>query len=177
MTSMSGTGVTFWWFPDEEPAFLTFLQSTGEILAISTLVASDPGAFHATAVSDAIQKDPDQILIAPACFALRPIIAFSDMSGSRRYYVSSMTSCLLAYKRGRFRERGQLGQSNLSASWKRLDQAKAAMVDKDPDFRRWGERVLRWVRKATPEWHEHKGYRVSRRVKEALTSGEIQIAP
>ena len=175
---MSSAGVTFWWFPDEEEAFLNYLQSTGDILAISPLVAPSPEAFHPVPVRDCIrQRNPDQLLIGPAHFACEAPVQMSSVKGIPNYFVSAMTSSLIMYRRGKFRSEDKLGQSNLSAHWDMLNEAETAVVDKNAEFKRWGMKILRWARNTTPEWHQFKGYRVTRRVKEAIDGGTVTILP
>ncbi len=172
------TGVTYWQFPDEEHAFLDFIQGTGDVIVIPSELVDSPGAIVAYPPLEYIrQYDPDQVLLGLHSLFDKLIVEPVVVGGKQKYCVAPATSPLMRYRRGKFRDTKKLGQFNISASWKRLTEAKTALVDKDPDFKKWAEKVIRWVRTSAPDWHEFKGYRVSRRVKTALLQGELEIVP
>ena len=87
-----------------------------------------------------------------------------------------MSSCVVQYRRGKFRAPNKLGQSNLSAVFSRQSKSEGGTVGKY-DFKKWAQKVFRWVRNATPEWHQYEGYRVSVRVKGAIDNGKLVIVP
>ena len=81
-----------------------------------------------------------------------------------------MRSCLIAYQRPIFRNGNVLGQSNICADWRYLEEDQARLLAKDEDFVKWGKKVFAWVRKATLEEHELNGfpYRATKRAKQAF---------
>jgi len=81
-----------------------------------------------------------------------------------------MRSCLIAYNRPLFRNGNELGQSNICADWRYLEEDQARVLAKDEDFVKWGKKVFTWVRKATLEEHELNGfpYRATKRAKQAF---------
>jgi hypothetical protein len=116
------SGVTFWWLPEEESAFIQLLGGLGK-----------PIAFH------------------------------------NRW----------------FTERGQVAPQNLQEfigveepSVLLFDYADEQMhsVRKDENFNARAKRILAWVRKKTPHWHQYKSYRVSARAKVQIDSGQQQVS-
>jgi hypothetical protein len=57
-----------------------------------------------------------------------------------------------------------------------LSEDQTAILDRPAEFVRWGRKVLGWVRRQAPEWHQYRGYRVTTKVAEAIKSG-LQIVP
>ena len=49
------------------------------------------------------------------------------------------------------------------------------MLEKPQEFVKWAKKVVRWVYKVAPKWHQYKNYRVTKRVKEAILNEGLQI--
>jgi hypothetical protein len=171
-------GVTYWQFPDEETAFLNFLHTTGTVVAIPSHPVDGEDELRPQPLMEfIIRHDPDQVLVGLEEHAVQRVLEPIVLWGKPQLCVASASSCLVSYRRGKFRDTSKLGQFNLSASWRCLNETQTALLDKDPGFKKWAEKVIRWVRKSTPEWHQYRGYRVTRRVKEAIERGELGIVP
>lgn len=177
---MASAGFSFWWLPEEETAFVDHLEKQGTF-AIMLGCAAMADAFQPLPVRELLHAgDTSGLLIGPERFARAPVVHFFAKAGSEglpSYCVSEMTSCLLRYRRARFRTPSELGAAMISAFWTRLNDAQNAVVQKDPEFRIWGTEVLAWIRKATPAWHGTKRHRMSRRVKESIEAGKLTIVP
>ncbi len=170
--------VTFWQFPEEEQQFIEFLNGTGCVVAFPSGPVETESELVPQPLNDYISRyDPDQLLFGLEDFAEKRIVKQVEFEGQPRFCVTSMDSCLVGYRRGNFRDGNKLGQFNLAAYWTRLSDDGKSLVNKDRTFKKWAEKVFSWVREATPEWHQFKTYRVTRRVKEALLKGEIEIIP
>jgi hypothetical protein len=171
-------GLTFWRFPVEEETFLTFLQKTGKIYAFHLYPVDRIDELEPLPLMEFIARfQPYRLFIGLEQFCIQRTINTLVENGKTRYYIAKEPSCLMAYRRGAFRTPNELGQCTLGASWDRLNESQTALLAKDGGFRKWGEKVLRWVRKSTPEWHQVKGYRVTSQVKKAIDAGQIKIVP
>jgi hypothetical protein len=171
--------VTFWQLPEDERDFLEYIHSTGDVLACASMWSDskqDPQWLPPrTYVSG---QNPIQLLITLAEFASR-ISTRSHKKGDRIIYgVDSIYECVITYTRGRFRENGALGQSSFSFYSTFPNVEVSRMEKKDPRFLNWAKRVLARARRFTPEKVIFHGfpYRATRRVKEAVVSGRIQVA-
>jgi hypothetical protein len=171
--------VTFWWFPDEEEAFLEFLERTGQVLALP---------FAATETKDGLVPRPFREYITAAdphqCFLLladvaeliiEPFKVVESGTAVERCRVVDMKSCVVGYDRGKLLGSDKLTASNLYTYWDYPNPSGSSLVRKPEEFIRWAKNVLGWVHKATPEWHQYRNYRVSKRVKEAILNDGLQI--
>jgi hypothetical protein len=159
-------GLTFWQMPEDQDVFLEYLAKTGNIVAISH--------FAAVPLRNALRPLPlgsfvgagdfERLHIFPVEFADAIRIhefPLSAQQTSPLYAVDTVRSPVLLYTPGTLAE-GALSQSNLSTSWTYLDEDKRTVVAKPLRFRKWGEGVLRWLRRVTPEWYGCRGYRCTR---------------
>jgi len=161
--------------PSDEEAFLSFLSKTGRIVAYTAPWKKKPEDVQPVLLSELIHSsDPAQLMFGPDS-GEAPVEAHS-FDGEVLYNVRMEMSSLLMYRRGKLQQR-VLTQSNLSVYWVYfyLTEQSNRFVRKDESFISWAKKVLSWMRKATPEWHEHKNYRATRAVKLALDRGEIEL--
>jgi hypothetical protein len=173
--SKMATGLTFWQMPEEQDRFLRHVSEAGGVLAISHFEAlSDPKDLRPVPLAAFVGlRDFKRLHIFLAEFADDiPIHEFPSGPGQSRplYGVDTMSSPSLMYTPGAMVDEA-LSQSNLSTCWTCLDAAKRVIVDKPPAFRKWGERVFRWMRRATPEWYGFRGYRCTRTAADRAKSG------
>jgi len=176
--------VTFWWFPDEEAAFLDYLESTGHVVALPFQAVKDQHEVAPRPVAEVVAgSDPQELFFGLEEHVRHAVIIRLEgfANGIKveipHFRVSDMKSCVIGYDRGRFIEGGKMTPSNLYAYWDYPDEKGTVLKHKPADFVMWAKKVLRWVYKATPEWHEYKTYRVSKRVKAAIQEGKINIVP
>jgi len=157
------TGLTFWQMPEEQDRFLEHVAETGDVVAISHFEAlpqrKDLRALPLAAFVGS--RDFKRLHIFPTEFA-DDILIHEFPPGPHQaqplYGVDTSRSPILMYTPGSIVDEA-LSQSNLSACWTCLDEAERVIVDKPPAFRKWGERVFKWLRRATPEWYGCRGYR------------------
>lgn len=170
-------GVAFWWLPEEEERFLEWLTAEGVFATLSGC-AAEVRAFAAVPVRELLATgEHGKIMIGPERFARAPSLQFYEQTGADgvpAYCISERRSCLVAWRRGR-RRGNEIGASNLSVDWSTSKPAQSAAEVRE--FRTWTERLLRWVRQATPERHEHRIQRLSRPVKQGLADGSLTVHP
>jgi hypothetical protein len=168
--------LTFWQLPEEEAAFIEYLQTTGNVLALPSRWVKTREELSPQPIRAYLEThDPPQI-----SFGLEQHL--KDISPEPRIYEgesgfmqpSEMEFCLIGYNRPRFRRNTELGQSNLAAYWQRLDPEARILVEKPPEFVRWGKAVFAWLRRHTPEWHQ-KWYRVTQGAMAAKLCGKVEF--
>jgi hypothetical protein len=174
--------VTFWWLPDEEETFLTFLETTGEVLASPFAGAQKKEELIARPVREYITDlHPHQCFFFSAEFSdeliIEPCKCIEGDKTVERFRVVDMKSCVIGYDRGKDLGSGKLTASNLYAYWDYPNASGTSLIRKPERFTRWAKKVFSWVHKSTPEWHMYKNYHVSKRVKEAILNGGLQIVP
>ncbi len=136
--------VTFYRFPDEEEAFLSFLNETGSIVALPFDGVLSKEELVPQPLLEFMQRDNlDVLFIGPAHSPL--FIDSYEMKGQRFYRAGDMESCLLGYRRGKFRARQKLGLSNLYGYWDYYDEQKN-LIKKPTAFLKWARSVFRWIR-------------------------------
>jgi len=169
--------LTFWRLPEEEPAFIDYLSSSGDVVAIPWEKVSDRSLLSPRSLSEVIAQDPDAILIG-----LRhsiqdppPINTFRD-GAEVSYSVPARDLPMLIYHRGKWRDVNKLGGSNLSGEWTAISPGTGKTVDHPEEFVKWGKKVMQWVRKQTPLWHTYKTYRITPSVDEAIKRG-VELVP
>jgi hypothetical protein len=168
--------VTFWRFPEEEEGFIRFLQSSGPVVAVPQGKVQDKSQLNPVPVADLLARNPSSVLLGlPNLLREWPIRAYRDERGES-YAVLYTRVPVLNYLRGRLRAPNQLSASNISGDWTVLSEDNSKILDQPEEFTRWGRKVLAWIRKETPEWHEFKTYRITKRVSDAIKSG-LQIVP
>src|SRR4051794_9559054 len=109
---MASAGFSFWWLPEDEAAFAEYLAA-GNTFAIMLGCAATEDAFQALPIRQFLAAgNPSELLIGPERFASAPVVHFFAKAGPEglpSYCVSESTSCLLGYRRARFRGPGELG--------------------------------------------------------------------
>jgi hypothetical protein len=166
--------VTFWRFPEEEEDFIRFLQSSGPVVGVPKGKVKDKSQLNPAPVADLLARNPPSVLLGlPNLLREWPIRVYHDERGES-YAVLFTCVPVLTYRRGQLLAPNQLTASHISGDWTVPSEDKSKVVDQPEEFIKWGRKVLAWVRKETPEWHEFKTYRVTRRVSDAIKSG-LQI--
>jgi hypothetical protein len=168
--------LTFWRLPEEEAAFMEFLESSGDVVAIPWEKVSDPSLLRPRALSEAISQDLNAILIGLRDTIQNPSINTFHDDGKESYAILARDLPMLIYHRGKWRDVNKLGSSNLSGEWTTISPDTGRTVDHPEEFVKWGKKVMQWVRKQTPLWHEYKTYRITPRVAEATKRG-VELVP
>jgi hypothetical protein len=171
--------VTYWWLLEEEDEFLDYLARSGEVVAMPDAWMDSPEELAAMPVDRYIREcDPVQLLFGLSQHLANVPIRPRTHHGRAMYSgPNAMESCAISYSRGRLKDSTILTQFNLAAYWQIWSTGPDTGGDKDPAFVKWGKNVFAWVRRKTPERHQYKQYRVSRRAKQALEKGLIQLVP
>ncbi len=183
--------VTFWQLPGDEKDFLRYLKKTGNVLGIPDLAQKSLEALTPQPLEDCFETPDDFYLGLDEFARSAPIKEFEyqgeeeGRKGERLFALDYMSPCLIHYTRPRIRN-GKLGQSNLYAYWEHPAELDTCFVSwmprlylkkKDPNFVKWAKKVLNWVRRRTPEKIEYNGYpyRATKRAKEAMLAGKIEV--
>ena len=165
------SAVTFWRFPEEEDEFVRFLLSFGPVVAAPKGKVRDKSLLTPIPLTELLQQNPPQILLwLPTLVEDLPIRSYPDEDGES-FGVLFTRVPVLTYRRGQFRPPNQLTPSHITGNWTVLSADQSRILRQPDDFIKWGKKVLAWVRKQTPEWHQYKNYRITKRVSEAIRSG------
>jgi hypothetical protein len=170
--------VTYWQSVEDETDFFRFLQSTGDVLALPANWMETKEVFVPQHVEPFVNRyDPDQLLLTQEGNGFLWEIERRQFDRDIRFGIPIMTSCVFAYRRGKFRN-GKLAQSNISAYLDYPTEDKSSLVAKPDQFVLWVKKVIGWIRKATPERIECNGYpyRATRRVKTSVLDGKLDVA-
>ena len=168
--------VTFWQLPEEESAFLEYLESTGDIVGVPWSKVPDRALLEPTPLQTLISQDPDSVLLGRReLLGEMPINTFNE-DGITTYAVAASKAPMLIYGRGKWRAKNKLGASNLSGDWTTVSDDGSGIIDKPEAFAKWGRKVIAWVRKRTPHWHQYERYRITAAVAEAIKHG-LEIVP
>src|SRR5215471_4000827 len=169
--------VTFWSFPEEEPAFIEFLESTGPVVGVRKGKVPDKAQLHLSPLRSLLAEGVDSVLVGlPALVGELPIRAYPEPAGES-WAVLFTRIPVLTYDRAIWRSPERLGSSHISGSWTILSDDKTQVLDQPAEFVKWGRKVLAWVRKQAPESRELSGHRITRKVSEAIKSSGIQLVP
>ena len=168
--------VKFWRLPEEEPAFTEFLESSGDIVAIPWQKVSDPSLLRPRPLSEVISQDLNSILIGLRQTIQNPRINTFHDDGKESYAVPAPELPMLIYRRGKWIDVNKLGSSNVSGDWTRISSETGRIVDHPEEFVKWGKKVIQWLRKQTPLWHDYKTYRITPLVAEAIKRG-VELVP
>lgn len=164
--------ITFWWLSEDEKEFLNFIEKEGRVIALP-LENSAP-------VKEDLVCSPSQLIDRENCsqmfLTLKPLLAEVvyvqyEMNGKTLFGIDAVNSPVISYSRSVFREENILGQAAISAHLEKLTDDKKKLVQKNDEFISWTKSVFSYVRKSTPEWHEYKTYRITKRVTEAVRNG------
>lgn len=166
--------VGYWQLPEDEREFLEYLESTGQIVAFPPEGVLTAAEVQPESIRSFIEsRDPSGLEFGP--MELQEVPVPMQIGEERRFMVTAMRHCVIGYRRGRLYD-GTITQSNLCAYSSYLADDCSHMVSKRPEFLSWSKKVLRWVRKRTTDKVECNGYsyRATRRVKAAVTAGELR---
>jgi hypothetical protein len=160
--------VTFWQLPCEEERFLRFLTRGGDVVAIRHMEAVvDRASIHPLPVGELIGRADTRRLY----LTLRSVTAGSlelhrwepkTQDEPVRYSLPSRFPAIM-YDIGTLTE-GRLSQSNAAAYPSYAPPAVAA----------WFSRVFAWLRRASPQWHEYRGYRCTELVLHGADEAETE---
>jgi hypothetical protein len=169
------SGVQFWRFPDEEEAFLEFLEKTGNIVGLSKGKFRHKDDFAFIPLEKLIKDfDPPAVYFCLDSY-LKDVVAASCSDSQGEYHVLDLyKSPVISYVRGKFVSPRQLSTSLLSAHWSySLDRETSAA--KPEDFIKWAKKIFRWVQKTTPEFYQHKHCRITPHVAEAIRNNQVDL--
>ena len=144
--------VTFGQLPEEEPAFLAYLQTTGDIRARA--VNDDPGApqYAPQPVALFLEKHAAQIVAyskVAIYLGFRGDIFNPTLTTHERKSIDPMGSRYVRYDRGQFRTAEELASSNLC--FYRGSFQGQTWIAHPQSFLKWGNKILSWMRRRTPE--------------------------
>jgi hypothetical protein len=157
--------VTFWQLPAEEEALLHYLARAGDVVGIRHREAvPDPKVIHPVPVMELIGRtDTCRLYLTLQSVTAEPLELHRwepETPGEPVRYSLPVGFPAIVYDAGMLLE-GRLSQSNAAAY---PSQAPAAVVA-------WMRRVFGWLRRATPQWHEYKSYRVTELAAQAAIRG------
>jgi hypothetical protein len=167
--------MTFWWHPDEEAAFLDFLESEKTPLAVPWDKVLSRELLVPVPVRNVLGNNLSSVFLLDSQHAEKLVISFFEDPDGGYYRVSDMESCVVGYDRARFLADGSLMTANLYF-YRRYPNATAdALVEKPAEFIKWAKKVMGWVGKATPR--KVRDRRGSERIALAVDHGLVQLAP
>ena len=168
--------VGYWQVADDEQAFLEYLSTTGDVVAISGAWLESPDLFEPVPIADFIERDNPSGLL----FGLRKLFDMDkyderEFEGRKQFCIPHMNSNSIGYDRGLLAER-RLPLSNLSMYSSFPDASVTAMVTKNREFLAWAKKVMNWARKRTPEKLFCNGYpyRATRLAATAAAQGHFE---
>jgi hypothetical protein len=172
------SGVTYWQLPTEEATFFAYLARTGDVYAIPLMEAvPSPERIQARALGTCSgRRDSGRLYLTLREYALRPsLFEFRPAAPDEpvRYTLGAEFPSIM-YTPGMI-EDGQLSHSNASARTCFPDPTGKVFHKMPEPFLRWMRKVMSWLRRITPEWHEYRGYRVTRQAAQAALSGLILV--
>jgi hypothetical protein len=151
------SGVNFVQLHDEEPAFLAYLATTGDVWARAGIDDPTAPAWGPGPVAEFLDRFAAKIRRYNSVhlhIGLRPDVLAPEVNAVESrgcITVDMFRSCLVGYSRGefhpgrRFLNRSQL-YFHVGAWWGEGDYRK-----KPEAFLRWAKKVVGWVRRHTPE--------------------------
>jgi hypothetical protein len=169
--------VGFWQLPEDENEFLVFLQGTGTVLALPDRSVDTKEELVPQPIAAFLERhNPNQLLFGLERHVRVIRVEEYSAEGRLRFVCPYMEPCVIAYSRGRLLGR-KLAMSNLSAYWNYRSADRPSSVENDPEFVRWGKKVMAWVRRATPEHVECNGhpYRATPQVQKAASEGQLEV--
>jgi hypothetical protein len=157
--------VSFWQLPEEEAAFLRYLARDGQVVAIRHMEAvPDPASLRAVPIEELVGRSDSSRLF----LTLRSVV--SDSLPLHRWEPKSSDEPALFSLPLEFPaivyDAGTLVGSELSRS-----NSVAYPSQAPEEVATWMRRVMGWLRRATPHWHDYKNYRVTERAAQAALSG------
>ena len=142
--------------PEEEADFVSFLERTGNVWAIPTSWAQTPQELAPVPLREYLeQQNPDQVFLCPHDFAAKTVIVQQRQDGQDWVLVDSMASYVASYHRGWITPSRELVGNSISAYYYSLNQDHTGLLNKEPAFKKWAEKVFRWVRKWASARHNY----------------------
>jgi hypothetical protein len=172
------TVAAWWWFPDEEADFINYLESTGEVVAYLRDDFENVEEIKHSPLRQVIECDT----VRNVCLCLKEqaerivVAPLHPIDNKPRFGIYTSQSEVLGYDRVYYKDSNVLCLGHLHAYWAFVNDEASGYVNKDPAFVKWGKRVFQWIRRKTPEWHQYKSYRATKRVKESVDMGSLQLA-
>lgn len=148
---------TFWQMPEEELAFLDFLDSTGVIVAYPDhWVKTEAEALPTPVRAYLAAHNPSQVFLGLDSGQL-DVVVEPKIEGEEKFLsVGLIPSCLIAYSRPCFRSAYHLGKSNLAAY---LETYKEGVKHAKPEwFHSWAKQVFSWAKKHAKKKCVHQGF-------------------
>jgi hypothetical protein len=169
------SGVQFWQFPNEEEAFLTYLEKTGTIIAFLRGKFRHKDEFDPMPLEELLKKyNPEELYFCLDHYFKDVVIASYTDSEGEYFVIDLYKSPLIGYTRGRLLDSDRLSTCSLEAYWSYSIDRKTS-AEKQTDFVQWAKKVFRWVQKATPEFYQHKHCRITSRVAEAIQNNQVDL--
>jgi len=165
--------VTFWWFPDEEPPLVEYLLADGIDRAFVGDRARNRAAVLPQDLREAMATTAEHLLIGPPALIDQVTVRELEDDTGSLYVIAMRASPLLSYRRPKLTSSKRLTSGNLYAYKGHFEGD--TYVDKPDEFVDWVKRVLAFVRKATPERHRYKSYRITKRVAEAIRNDGLEL--
>lgn len=165
--------ITFWQTPEDEEEFVAFLLKE-EIVAISADWKQKQEELQPTPLSRFMAKQPTDLLLAIPGMESDLYVESRIFSGDQvSYAITTLRSPVIGWRRGLLQDRC-LAQSNVHA-YQEFSLETGKVIRKTNEFRHWCSRVFSWLRRSTPEKLGQPAYRSSRRVKDAVEKGMIEL--
>ncbi len=164
--------ITFWYLPEDEKEFLDFIKKDERVVALPF--------ENTTPVAKSELSTPDQLIQRENCaqmfLTLNSLLeevkwVGYESEGKKLYGIDAVNSPVISFSRSVFRGENKLGQAAISAQLEKLTKNRKNLVDQKEEFISWVNKVFTFVRKSTPEFHQYKSYRISKRVIEAKQYG------
>jgi hypothetical protein len=143
--------------PEEEAAFLDFLESTGVVVAYPDHWARAEAEASARPLRAYLaESNPGQVLLGLETGKADVVIGTKTKEEDQFYHVELMSSCLIGYRRPRFGNDNLIEQSALAAY---LDFFKDHARRAKPEwFRAWVRRVFGWAKRHANQKCVHQGF-------------------
>jgi hypothetical protein len=163
---------TFWWLPDDEAEFLSFVENEGRVIALPLELSAPVTEDLAYSPKQLIGRDQSarMFLVLRSHLQQLEYVPY-DKDGVTLFGIGAINSPVVSYKRSVLRESKTLSQASVSFYSDRLSADQKSLVAKQTEFTAWATSIVSSVRKKTPQWHKYKSYRISNRVADALEQG------
>jgi hypothetical protein len=174
---------TFWQLPEEEPEFLGFLNSTGNVIAFPDYGVVSPDERKPTPLEDYLRKcsSPYHFLFGLERFADRICGKYSTKflarEGHGHHHTDVFSSWVMGYSGAQLRDLNKLSKSNLFTYFTARKTGDPDDDAKKAEFKRWVNKVFAYAKKRSPEsveLHSHF-YPATKKAKEAAVSENIQL--
>jgi hypothetical protein len=170
--------VTFWQLPSDHERFVEYLCRSGEPVGWPRTSFDSREAVISMPLSHLLieQKCSDVLFCAPEFVGDQAPREVETDEGMKFLGRDQMDDNVLGYSVGEIKPDGALTQSNMFAYWERLTPDHSAVVRKEEEFIRWGQRVFRWLRKHAGQRQMLRGYEYpcTADAKAAFDRGELR---